>query len=55
MLKFVFRDKVLMRALYFAEQQHSFEKLMKSFGASDTSAANLGFGYCKILLEVGLI
>jgi hypothetical protein len=47
-----YRDKVLIRALYFAEQQHLFEKMMKSFGSDDTSAANLGYGYCRLLLEV---
>ena len=46
------RDKVLIRALYFAEQQHLFEKMMKSFGSDDTSVANLGYGYCRLLLEV---
>ena len=44
-----------MRALYFAEQQHLFEKMMKTFGADDTSAANLGYGFCKLLLEVSRI
>lgn len=39
------RDKVLIRALYYAEQQHTFEKMMRSFGSDDTSAANLGYGY----------
>ena len=42
-------DKVLIRALYFAEQQHGFEKMMKSFGLDDN---NLAYGYCKMLLEV---
>ena len=46
-------DKVLIRALYFAEQQYGFEKMMKSFGAEDNAAANLGYGYCKLLLELG--
>lgn len=45
-------DKVLIRALYFAEQQNAFEKMMRSFGADDSTAANLGYGYCKLLLEV---
>ncbi len=46
------RDKVLIRALYFAERQHGFEKIMSSFGNDDTSAACLAYGYCKLLLEV---
>lgn len=47
-------DKVLIRALYFAEQQHNFEGIMKSFGAESTAAANIGYGFCKLLLEVNL-
>lgn len=47
------RDKVLIRALYFAERQHGFEKMMKSFGAEDNTAFNLAYGYCKLLLELG--
>ena len=45
-------DKVLIRALYFAEQQYGFEKMMRSFGVEDSTAANLGYGYCKLLLGV---
>lgn len=47
-------DKVLIRALYLAEQQHGFEKMMRGFGADDSTAANLGYGYCKLLLGVCL-
>lgn len=47
-------DKVLMRALYFAEQQHGFEKMVKSFGTEDISAVSLGYGYARLLLKVNL-
>lgn len=46
------RDTVLIRALYFAERQYGFEKIMKSFGSEDSGTANLAYGYCKLLLEV---
>lgn len=41
-----------MRALFFAERQHGFEKTLKTFGVEDMTAANLAYGYCKLLLEV---
>lgn len=45
-------DKVLIRALYFVEQQEKFEKMVKRFGAEDSTASHLAYGYCKLLLEV---
>ena len=48
-------DKVLMKALYFAEKLHGFDKMVKSFSADDSTAACLGYGYCKLLLEVRVL
>jgi hypothetical protein len=45
-------DKVLIRALYFAEQLHNFEQAVQSFAHDSTSAAIIGYGHAQLLLEV---
>jgi hypothetical protein len=47
-------DKVLIRALYFAEQLHNFDQAVQSFAHDSTSAANVGYGHAQLLLEVRL-
>jgi hypothetical protein len=45
-------DKVLIRALYFAEQLHNFEQAVQSFAHDSNSAAIIGYGHAQLLLEV---
>lgn len=45
-------DTVLIRALYFAEHLHSFEKALQGFAGGSNTAAQLGYGHTRILLEV---
>jgi hypothetical protein len=45
-------DKVLIRALYFAEQLHNFEQAVHSFAHDSISAAAIGYGHAQLLLEV---
>jgi hypothetical protein len=45
-------DKVLIRALYFAEQLHNFEQAIQSFAHDSSSAAAIGYGHAQLLLEV---
>lgn len=45
-------DKVLIRALYFAEQLHKFEQAVQSFALDSSAAAAVGYGHAQLLLEV---
>ncbi|KAF2036681.1 hypothetical protein EK21DRAFT_105994 [Setomelanomma holmii] len=45
-------DKVLIRALYFAEQLHNFEKAIQGFALGSSSAAAIGYGHAQLLLEL---
>jgi hypothetical protein len=45
-------DKVLIRALYFAEQLHNFEKAIQGFALDSSAAAAIGYGHAQLLLEV---
>lgn len=45
-------DKVLIRALYFAEQLHGFESAIQGFALESNAAAQLGYGHARLLLEV---
>jgi hypothetical protein len=44
-------DKVLIRALYFAEQLHNFDIAIRGFALDSTVAAAIGYGYSQLLLE----
>ena len=46
-------DKGLIAAQYFAEQVHHLNKHVSTFTEEADSAANLVFGQCLILLELG--
>ncbi|KAF2454326.1 hypothetical protein BDY21DRAFT_353647 [Lineolata rhizophorae] len=46
-------DRVLIRALYFAEQLHNFDMAIQNFALDSSAAAELGFGHAKLLLELG--
>ncbi|KAF2727980.1 hypothetical protein EJ04DRAFT_450238 [Polyplosphaeria fusca] len=46
-------DKVLIRALYFAEQLHNFESAIQGFAVDSGAAAALGYGHARLLLELG--
>ena len=45
-------DKVLIRALYFAEQLHDFDQAIQSFALDSQAAAAVGYGHARLLLEV---
>jgi hypothetical protein len=45
-------DRVLIRALYFAEQLHRFDTAIQGFAIDSNTAAALGYGHAKLLLEV---
>ncbi|KAH7383257.1 hypothetical protein BKA66DRAFT_417658 [Pyrenochaeta sp. MPI-SDFR-AT-0127] len=45
-------DKVLIRALYFAEQLHKFEQAIQSFALDSSAAAAIGYGHAQLLLEL---
>ena len=45
-------DKVLIRAVYFAEQLHKFDVAIQGFALDSNAAAAIGFGHAKLLLEV---
>jgi hypothetical protein len=45
-------DRVLIRALYFAEQLHKFEQAIQPFAHNSSSAATVGFGHAQLLLEL---
>ena len=45
-------DTVLIRALYFTERLHGFEKALKGHALDNEPAAHLGYGHTRLLLEV---
>ncbi|KAL5118848.1 hypothetical protein ACEQ8H_003170 [Pleosporales sp. CAS-2024a] len=45
-------DKVLIRALYFSEQLHNFEKAVQTFASDSSTAAAIGYGHAQLLLEL---
>ncbi|KAF2715445.1 NACHT domain-containing protein [Pleomassaria siparia CBS 279.74] len=45
-------DKVLIRAVYFAEQLHNFDQAIQGFALDSTTAAAIGFGHARLLLEL---
>ncbi|EFQ95319.1 hypothetical protein PTT_06770 [Pyrenophora teres f. teres 0-1] len=45
-------DKVLIRALYFAEQLHNFEQAIQPFAQDSSYAASIGYGHAQLLLEL---
>jgi hypothetical protein len=45
-------DKVLIRAIYFAEQLHKFEQAVQAFAHDSSAAAAIGYGHAQLLLEV---
>jgi anion-transporting ArsA/GET3 family ATPase len=45
-------DRVLIRALYFAEQLHKFEQAIQPFAHNASSAATVGYGHAQLLLEL---
>jgi hypothetical protein len=46
-------DRVLIRALYFAEQLHNFDTAIQGFALDSNAAASLGYGHARLLLELG--
>ncbi|KAF2722764.1 hypothetical protein K431DRAFT_221415 [Polychaeton citri CBS 116435] len=46
-------DNVLIKALYFAQQLHNFEVIIKGFGTDEASVPSLGYGFTRLLLELG--
>lgn len=48
-------DKVLIRALYFAEQLHNFDQAIQSFALDSQAAAAVGYGHARLLLEVCIL
>ncbi|KAH6633587.1 hypothetical protein C7974DRAFT_412571 [Boeremia exigua] len=46
-------DKVLIRALYFAEQLHNFDRAIQGFALDSQAAAAVGYGHARLLLELG--
>lgn len=47
-------DTVLIRALYFAERLHGFEKALTGHAVDVEPASQLGYGHIRLLLEVRL-
>ena len=45
-------DKVLIRALYFAEQLHNFDQAIQGFALDSQAAAAVAYGHARLLLEV---
>jgi hypothetical protein len=45
-------DKVLIRALYFAEQLHGFEKAAQGVIFDHNAVAQIGYGHARLLLQV---
>ncbi|KAF1911127.1 hypothetical protein BDU57DRAFT_462289 [Ampelomyces quisqualis] len=45
-------DKVLIRALYFAEQLHNFEQAIQGYALDSSTAAAIGYGHAQLLLEL---
>ena len=48
-------DRVLIRALYFAERLHEFNIAIQGFAVDSSNAVKLGFGHTQLLLEVYLL
>jgi Cdc6-like AAA superfamily ATPase len=46
-------DRVLIRALHFAEQLHKFEQSIQHFAIDSSEAAAIGYGHAQLLLELG--
>jgi hypothetical protein len=45
-------DKVLIRALYFAEQLHKFDQAIQAYAVDSSAAAAIGYGHAQLLLGV---
>jgi hypothetical protein len=45
-------DKVLIRALYFAEQLNIFNNAIQGYAVDSSAAAAIGYGHARLLLEV---
>jgi hypothetical protein len=45
-------DKVLIRALYFAEQLHKFDQAIHEYALDSSAAAAIGYGHAQLLLGV---
>lgn len=45
-------DKVLIRAQHFAEQLNGFDAAIRAFAVDSSTAAEIGYGHAKLLLEV---
>ena len=45
-------DKVLIRALYFAEQLHKFDQVIQAYAIDSSAAASIGYGHAQLLLGV---
>jgi hypothetical protein len=48
-------DKVLIRALYFAEQLHKFDQAIQAFAVDSNVAAAIGYGHAQLLLGVSWV
>jgi len=46
-------DKVLIRALYFAEQLHKFDQVIQAYAVDSSAAAAIGYGHAQLLLGLG--
>lgn len=47
-------DRVLIRALFFAEQLHNLNTAVQGFALDSHAAASLGYDHARLLLEVSL-
>ncbi|KAF2451382.1 NACHT domain-containing protein [Karstenula rhodostoma CBS 690.94] len=47
-------DRVLIRALFFAEQLHNLNAAIQGFALDSHAAASLGYDHARLLLELGL-
>lgn len=45
-------DKVLIRALFFAEQLHKFDQAIQAYAVDSSVAAAIGYGHAQLLLSV---
>lgn len=45
-------DRVLIRALFFAEQLHHFDSAVDAYAVDSPAAAAMGYGHARLLLEV---
>ncbi|KAF1964590.1 hypothetical protein BU23DRAFT_492067 [Bimuria novae-zelandiae CBS 107.79] len=46
-------DRVLIRALFFAEQLHHFDSAVDAYALDSPAAAAMGYGHARLLLELG--